>query len=47
MNQPVEAGVVNSDQITDQKKRYSAGVLKYRQMGYWDSDYQPNATNVL
>ena len=36
MNKPVEEGV-----ITDAKKRYSAGVLKYRQMGYWDADYVP------
>lgn len=28
-------------QITDAKKRYSAGVLKYKQMGYWMPDYQP------
>ena len=27
----------NTDsQITDGKKRYSAGVLRYKQMGYWD-----------
>ena len=25
-------------QITDAKKRYSAGVLKYAQMGYWRSE---------
>jgi len=25
--------------ITDAKKRYRAGVLKYRQMGYWDAGY--------
>ena len=42
MNMPVENGV-----ITDAKKRYSAGVLKYRQMGYWDSDYQPKDTDVI
>ncbi len=42
MNMPVEDGV-----ITDAKKRYSAGVLKYRQMGYWDSDYQPKETDVI
>ena len=46
MNKPVEAGVVG-DQITDKKKRYSAGVLKYRQMGYWDGDYVPKDTDVL
>ena len=42
MNKPVEAGV-----ITDAKKRYSAGVLKYRQMGYWDADYVPKDTDTL
>ncbi|MEP6506034.1 MAG: ribulose-bisphosphate carboxylase large subunit, partial [Betaproteobacteria bacterium] len=42
MNSPVEEGVV-----TDAKKRYSAGVLKYRQMGYWDPDYVPKETDVL
>ena len=34
-------------QITDAKKRYSAGVLKYRQMGYWMPDYQPKDTDIL
>ncbi|HEY9065718.1 MAG TPA: RuBisCO large subunit C-terminal-like domain-containing protein, partial [Burkholderiaceae bacterium] len=34
-------------QITDAKKRYSAGVLKYAQMGYWDADYEPKATDIL
>src|SRR6202158_1507108 len=33
--------------ITDAKKRYSAGVLKYRQMGYWDADYVPKETDTL
>ncbi len=33
--------------ITDQKKRYTAGVLKYRQMGYWDADYVPKATDTV
>ena len=39
---PVEEGV-----ITDAKKRYSAGVLKYKQMGYWDADYVPKATDLI
>ncbi|RYF62702.1 MAG: ribulose-bisphosphate carboxylase large subunit, partial [Comamonadaceae bacterium] len=34
-------------QITDTAKRYAAGVLKYAQMGYWDSDYQPKSTDIL
>src|SRR5450756_2083355 len=42
VNRPVEPGV-----ITDAKKRYSAGVLKYSQMGYWEPDYEPRDTDVL
>lgn len=30
-----------TDITQDSKKRYRAGVLKYRQMGYWVPDYQP------
>src|ERR1700675_3060500 len=33
--------------IRDAKKRYSAGVLKYRQMGYWDADYVPKDTDTI
>jgi len=33
--------------IKDAKKRYRAGVLKYRQMGYWDADYSPKDTDTL
>lgn len=29
------------------KDRYKSGVLKYAQMGYWDSDYQPKEDDVL
>ena len=28
----------DSGRITDAKVRYKAGVLKYKQMGYWDPD---------
>src|SRR5882724_9168105 len=42
MNKPVEDAV-----IRDSKKRYTAGVLKYRQMGYWNPDYRPGETDVL
>ena len=44
MNKPYEAGAT---EIKDTKKRYSAGVLKYRQMGYWDGDYVPKDTDIL
>ncbi|SIT40930.1 Ribulose bisphosphate carboxylase large chain [Paraburkholderia piptadeniae] len=42
MTIPVESSV-----ITDAKERYAAGVLKYRQMGYWQPDYQPKDTDVI
>ena len=39
--------------VTEERKtaktgaaRYKAGVLKYAQMGYWDPDYVPKATDV-
>jgi ribulose-bisphosphate carboxylase large chain len=27
--------------------RYKAGVMKYAQMGYWDSGYVPKDTDIL
>ncbi|HEX6019156.1 MAG TPA: ribulose-bisphosphate carboxylase large subunit, partial [Burkholderiaceae bacterium] len=42
MNLPVETGIVS-----DLKRRYAGGVLKYRQMGYWRPDYEPKATDVI
>src|SRR5437764_432276 len=32
---------------TDAKRRYRAGVIKYRQMGYWDPDYVPKPTDTI
>jgi ribulose-bisphosphate carboxylase large chain len=29
------------------KERYKAGVLPYKQMGYWDADYVPKETDVI
>src|SRR5271170_6708437 len=39
--------ISSENAIKDSKKRYSAGVLKYRQMGYWQSDYVPKDTDTL
>jgi ribulose-bisphosphate carboxylase large chain len=36
-----------SGTLKDAKKRYSAGVLKYTQMGYWEPDYEPSATDII
>ena len=41
MNKPV------IPKITDAKKRFQSGVLKYKQMGYWDPDYEPKESDVL
>ncbi len=31
----------------DPRDRFSAGVMKYAQMGYWDADYEPKDTDIL
>jgi hypothetical protein len=47
MSKPAEGGLAaDATQITDAKKRYSAGVLKYRQMGYWEPEYQRSACSA-
>src|SRR5690242_19159795 len=33
--------------IRDAARRYKAGVLKYRQMGYWQPDYVPSETDTV
>src|SRR4029077_17292708 len=33
--------------IKDAKRRYKAGVIKYRQMGYWGPDYVPKPTDTV
>src|SRR5690554_6551228 len=38
---------MSKTEITDKKKRYAAGVLKYAQMGYWDGDYEPKDTDLI
>ena len=49
MNHPAEAGLATAatDITADAKKRYAAGVLKYRQMGYWAPDYVPKDSDTL
>ncbi|MDR0274265.1 MAG: ribulose-bisphosphate carboxylase large subunit, partial [Burkholderiaceae bacterium] len=34
-------------EIKSGAQRYKAGVLKYRQMGYWQPDYAPKPTDIL
>ncbi len=42
MNKPLD-----SPAITDPKARYRAGVLKYKDMGYWQPVYEPSETDVI
>jgi ribulose-bisphosphate carboxylase large chain len=47
VNRPVDDPQSAGTEIRDAKQRYAAGVLKYRQMGYWVPDYAPKETDVL
>jgi len=31
----------------EKRSRYAAGVMEYRQMGYWEPDYEPKDTDIL
>ncbi|HWT37863.1 MAG TPA: ribulose-bisphosphate carboxylase large subunit, partial [Paraburkholderia sp.] len=31
----------------EKRSRYAAGVLKYREMGYWQPDYTPKDTDII
>jgi ribulose-bisphosphate carboxylase large chain len=33
--------------ITDPKQRFKSGVLQYKQMGYWDTAYEPKDSDIL
>jgi ribulose-bisphosphate carboxylase large chain len=39
--------VVEKKPQGEKRNRYSAGVMEYRQMGYWDPDYEPRDTDIL
>ena len=39
--------VVARGAITDLVQRYKSGVLPYKQMGYWNPDYEPIDTDVI
>ncbi len=36
---------VNTD--GEKRSRYSAGVMEYREMGYWEPDYEPKDTDII
>ena len=37
----------NDRAVLEPRPRYAAGVLKYKEMGYWQGDYEPKATDVI
>ena len=37
----------DGDKKLETKARYSAGVLEYKKMGYWEPDYSPKDTDVI
>jgi ribulose-bisphosphate carboxylase large chain len=39
--------VVEKKPRSEKRSRYSAGVMEYRQMGYWEPDYEPKDTDIL
>jgi ribulose-bisphosphate carboxylase large chain len=41
------AGTAKTGAIKEGKERYKAGVIPYKQMGYWDGDYVPKDTDVI
>ena len=38
---------VQPSQTVKGKDRYKAGVMEYREMGYWQPDYEPKDTDII
>src|ERR1700712_3446489 len=47
MNDFTKAAVEPASSASAPRSRYSAGVMKYREMGYWQPDYVPQDTGVI
>ncbi|SAK69506.1 Ribulose bisphosphate carboxylase large chain, chromosomal [Caballeronia fortuita] len=47
MNDFSKAAVEAVRNPSDPRSRYAAGVMKYREMGYWQPDYTPKETDVI
>jgi len=41
------ADASEEDNVTEASERYRAGVIPYRNMGYWEPDYVPKETDVI
>jgi len=42
-----KAGTAGQRTTGNTAARYQAGVLKYKQMGYWVPDYEPRPTDIV
>ncbi|KND56595.1 Ribulose bisphosphate carboxylase large chain [Candidatus Paraburkholderia kirkii] len=47
MNDFSQAAVEAARNPSDPRSRYAAGVMKYREMGYWQPDYTPKDTDII
>src|SRR5260370_339905 len=47
MNDFTKAAVEPASNASIKRSRYSAGVMQYREMGYWQPDYVPQDTDLI
>src|ERR1700749_2340299 len=46
-SQPVIDAIHKPRDAANPRERYAAGVMKYREMGYWQPDYTPKDTDII
>jgi ribulose-bisphosphate carboxylase large chain len=46
-SQPVIDSIHKPRDAQKPRERYAAGVMKYREMGYWQPDYTPKDTDII
>src|SRR5258708_2192798 len=46
-SQPVIESIHKPRNAGNPRERYAAGVMKYREMGYWQPDYTPKDTDII
>jgi ribulose-bisphosphate carboxylase large chain len=46
-SQPVIDSIHKPRDAAKPRERYAAGVMKYREMGYWQPDYTPKDTDII
>ena len=46
-SQPAMESLSPRRNAANPRERYAAGVMKYREMGYWQPDYTPKDTDII